>query len=207
LTELAGVLSGESYVRRRTMIDKALFFLRQEINTYLKLKTGDDNKITLSAIVSQSGTEVAPHNAAGMMLVNVEEEKSYRQPNPQTVASNGYYSFQNPELTLNLYMMLYANHADHREALVLLSYIVQFFQSKNVFDNQESPQLGDDIEKLVVDLYSLSFEQQNQLWASLGAKYLPSVLYRVRMVVVNEKQPTAVLPGVAGINTGYAGRE
>jgi hypothetical protein len=189
------------------MIDKALFFLRQEMNTYLKLKTGDDNKITLSAIVSQSGTEVAPHNAAGMMLVNVEEEKAYRQPNPQTVANNGYYSFQNPELTLNLYMLLYANHSDHREALVLLSYIVQFFQSKNVFDNQESPQLGEDIEKLVVDLYSLTFEQQNQMWASLGAKYMPSTVYRVRMVIVNEKRPTEVVPGVSGISTGYAGRE
>ncbi|MDQ3110986.1 MAG: DUF4255 domain-containing protein [Bacteroidota bacterium] len=189
------------------MIDKALFFLRQEINTYLKLKTGDDNKITLSAIVSQTGTEVAPHNSVGMMLVNVEEEKAYRQPNPQTVSKNGYYSFQNPELTLNLYMVVYANHSDHREALVLLSYIVQFFQAKNVFDNQESPQLGEDIEKLVVDLYSLTFEQQNQLWASLGAKYLPSVVYKVRMVVVNEKQPLAVAPAVSGINTGYAGRE
>jgi hypothetical protein len=104
-------------------------------------------------------------------------------------------------------MVLYANHSDHREALVLLSYIVQFFQAKNVFDNQESPQLGEDIEKLVVDLYSLTFEQQNQMWASLGAKYLPSVVYRVRMVIVNEKQPLAVAPAVSGINTGYAGRE
>jgi hypothetical protein len=189
------------------MIDRAIFFLRQEMNTYLKLKTGDDNKIALSAIVTQSGTEVAPHNSAGMMLVNVEEEKSYRHPNPQTVSNNGYYSFQNPELTLNLYIVLYANHSDHREALVLLSYIVQFFQSKNVFENQESPQLGEDIEKLIVDLYSLTFEQQNQLWASLGAKYLPSVVYRVRMVIINEKQPTMVAPGVAGINTTYANRE
>ncbi len=189
------------------MIDKALFFLRQEMNTYLKLKTGDDNKVTLSAIVSQTGTEVAPDKAIGMMLVNVEEEKAYRQPNPQTVASNGYYSFQNPELTLNLYMLVYANHTEHREALILLSYIVQCFQTKNVYDNQESPQLGNDIEKLIVDLYSLTFEQQNQLWASLGAKYLPSAVYKVRMVIINEKQPSAVAPGVGGINTGYAGRE
>ncbi len=186
------------------MIDKALYFLRQEVNTYLKLKTGDDNKISLSAIVNQSGTEVAPHNSAGMMLVNVEEERAYRNKGPQAVSTKGYYSFKNPELSLNLYVLFFANHNDHKEALVLLSYIVQSFQGKNVFDNQESPQLGTDIEQLVVDLYSLSFEQQNQLWASLGAKYIPSVIYRVRMLVVDENKSTRIAPAIGGINAGYA---
>jgi hypothetical protein len=36
-----------------------------------------------------------------------------------------------------------------------------------------------------VELYSLSLEQQNQLWGSLGAKYLPSAIYKVRLVVID----------------------
>ena len=28
--------------------------------------------------------------------------------------------------------------------------------------------------------------QQNHLWGALGAKYLPSVIYKVRMIVIQE---------------------
>jgi len=187
-----------------TMVDKALYFLRQELNTYLKLKTGDDNKVNLTAIVDQTGRAVVPDTSIGMMMVNVEEERMYRSQAPQTVINNGQYAFANPELKLNIYVVFAANHTDHREALVLLSYVVQFFQSKNVFDNQTSPQLGDGIEMLMVDLFSLSFEQQNQLWASLGAKYMPSVVYRIRMLIINEGLASAVAPAVTEIDSAFA---
>ena len=53
------------------------------------------------------------------------------------------------------------------------------------FDKADYPDL-DPIEYLIVELYSLSFEQQNQLWASLGGKYMPSVVYKVRLVVIDK---------------------
>jgi hypothetical protein len=186
------------------MIDKALNFLRQEANTYLKLKTNDNDLVKLSAIVNQSGTEVAPHNAIGMMLVNVEEERGYRHGPPTTLAANGYHTTANPELTLNLYVMFYANHTEHKEALILLSHVVRCFQGKNVFENTESPQLGAEIEKLILDLYSITFEQQNQIWASIGAKYLPSVLYRVRMLIINEALTGAVTPAITSTSAAFA---
>ena len=43
-----------------------------------------------------------------------------------------------------------------------------------------------EIERLVVELYSLNLEQQNHLWGYLGGKYLPSVVYKVRLVRIQE---------------------
>jgi hypothetical protein len=37
-------------------------------------------------------------------------------------------------------------------------------------------------------LYSSSFEQQYNFWNVVGAKYLPSVLYKVRMLTYQEKR-------------------
>jgi hypothetical protein len=186
------------------LIDKALDFLRAELNAYLKLKTGDDKKINLSAIVDQAGSSVVTEATIGMMMVNVEEERTMREQMPQTVMVNGQYAFINPELRLNLYVLFASHHTDHPEALKLLSHIVRFFQGKNVFENLESPQLGEEIEKLIVDLYTLSFEQQNQLWASLGAKYMPSLVYRVRMVVINEKRAVGLSPAISSVDTSFA---
>lgn len=189
----------------QTMIDKALNFLKQELNEYLKLKTGVDKKVDLSAIVAQNGTTVVADHTIAMMMVSVEEEKMMRGVAPQTILNNGKYSFANPELKLNLYVLFASHHDDHYEALKMLSHVVQFFQGKHVFDNKESPQLGEQIEEIAVDLYTLNFEQQNQLWASVGAKYMPSVLYRVRLVVINEKIPTTITPAISGIEAAFAG--
>jgi hypothetical protein len=185
------------------MIDKALFFLKEELNAYLKLKTGDSDKVSLTAVVDQSGHELVPAKSIGLMLVNIQEERAYSHPNPQTL-SNGHYSFKNRELSLNLYIVAFANHTDHREALILISHVVQFFQGTNVFEAQEFPQLGEDIEKLIVDLYTLTFEQQNQLWASLGAKYLPSAVYKIRMLIIDSNQPGAVSPGITSLDSAFA---
>lgn len=186
------------------MIDKALDFLRAELNAYLKLKTGDDKKINLSAIVDQAGSTVVGDGTIGMMMVNVEEDRASKEQLPQTVMINGKYSFINPELHLNLYVLFASNHTVHTEALKLLSHIVRYFQGKNVFENQESPEMGEDIEKLIVDLYTLGFEQQNQLWASIGAKYMPSLVYRVRMIVINEKRAVAATPAVSRLDTALS---
>jgi hypothetical protein len=72
-----------------------------------------------------------------------------------------------------------------------LSYILQFFQYQNVFTPISHPALDSRIQKLIVDLYSLNFEQVNHLWSTLGGKYLPSVLYKVRQVTVDEDITTS----------------
>jgi hypothetical protein len=38
-------------------------------------------------------------------------------------------------------------------------------------------------------MVSMNFEQVNHLWATLGGKYLPSVLYKVRMVAIEDDTP------------------
>jgi hypothetical protein len=47
------------------------------------------------------------------------------------------------------------------------------------------------IEKIIIEPVSLTFEQLNHLWATLGAKYLPSVIYKCRTLIFRE---TAVSP-------------
>ena len=46
------------------------------------------------------------------------------------------------------------------------------------------------IQQLILELYSPSFDQLNQIWASLSIGYLPSVMYKVRMLIVDANQQT-----------------
>ena len=169
------------------MINDALNFLDEEITNYLKLQgemeDGDPALVTVSQLTDQSGTVQFP--SLGLVLTNIEEERIHKAQAPYTKTSDGVLRKVNPEIKLNLYVLIASHHSDfHSTGLIRLGYVIDFFQAKHVFTPQTSPNLPDGINKLVVEMITLTFEQQNHLWGTLGAKYMPSVLYKVRMLTV-----------------------
>ena len=101
---------------------------------------------------------------------------------------------RSPDIWLNVYLLFGANRTDYISALNYISRVIGFFQRKYVFTPAELQDLvGDSItvdlpnvEKLIFDLYSMSFEELNQLWSIMGGKYIPSVLYKVRLAIIQE---------------------
>jgi hypothetical protein len=182
------------------MIDLALDFLTKEINTYITLRAGahgGDGWIVLSNVAKEDGKWAIPNDSLGLSLINIEEERIFKEQQSTFRNENGDIEHYNPELKLNLYVLISANFTSNEtnpgayqyiEGLKQLSYVISFFQGKNVFTTDNSPGLDASVKKLVVELYSYSFEQQYNFWSVIGAKYLPSALYRVRMLTIQEKR-------------------
>ncbi|MBI1938370.1 MAG: DUF4255 domain-containing protein [Ignavibacteriales bacterium] len=172
------------------MIDKSLEALKRAVQNYLvslpELNLTSEDAIVLSPIVKADGSLAIPDNSLGLTLVNIEEERVVKSQNAVSIASDGRVSIVNPEIKLNLFILIAANFTNYDTGLQFLSAVVKCFQSKNVFTPDNTPLLDSSIQKLIVELFSLDFEKQNHLWGSLGAKYLPSVLYRVRLVAIQE---------------------
>ncbi len=195
------------------MIDTTLNFLTQEINTFLKIKnnTPNEDKIVLSSIASESGL-VIPNKSLGLSLINIEEERVFKEQRAAYLNDNGKTQSYNPELRLNLYILITSNFQDklkedptddYREGLKQLSNVILFFQSKNVFTNENSPLLASldpNIQKIIVELYSYSFEQLYNFWSVVGTKYLPSVLYKVRMLRFQGGSVDTELPVASGVD-------
>ena len=203
------------------MIDGALSFLSDELNEYLKIKSNDPDtrRIILSnvAISSEGGSGLGiPDNHLGMSLINIEEERVFKDQRTAFVNAEGITEHMNPELKLNVYVLISANYQDsvasgssedYKEGLKQLSYVISFFQSKNVFTRDNSPTLAESsIEKLVVELYSYSFEQLNNFWSVLGTHYLPSVLYKVRVITFQEQALQETALPIEKINVNTSGK-
>lgn len=180
------------------MIDTALNFLRNEVEQYLELVCGNtvngDGFIVLSNVASKDGDWAIPSNKIGMSLINIEEERILKDQVFEHRNSEGVYERYNPSIKLNLYVLFcanFVNSTDHTstygEGLKQLSHVISCFQGKNVFTPDNSPGMDPVLQKLIVDIYSYSFEQQYNFWSILGAKYLPSVLYKVRLVTYQER--------------------
>ena len=176
------------------MIDKALSFIAEEVNKYITSKKGPD---TTARLVLGSPVRVvepsAPVNAGDnpenhpivLSLVNIEEDKISKSPeNYQRVDDKVVY--KNPKVLLNLYLLFIANSKTYSASLENLALVIQCFQYRKVFDPSTFSNLDPRIQKLVIEMFTLNFEQVNHLWSTLGGKYLPSVLYKLRMVSVED---------------------
>ncbi len=167
------------------MIDQTLIFIRDQINDYLE-ETIQSKKAVLGHLVNGSGqTNVSE---IGLTLVNIEEEPALKNKTHYRRVSNEEISKFHPPVHLNLFVLVSACFGDteenYKEALKNLARVVRFFQAKPVFHHNNSHGLDPAIEKVIIEMVTLSFEQQSNLWSSLGGKYLPSVLYKLRPVEV-----------------------
>ena len=186
------------------MIDKALEILANSIESYLvtlpELNISSQDTVHLTNIVKADGNIDIPADSLGLSLVNVEEERVVKDQQAYKAAADGRrVAHVNPELKLNLYILIVANFNTYETGLKFLSGAIRFFQSKYVFTGENTPDLDPSIQKLIVDLFPLNFEQQNHLWGALGAKYLPSVMYKVRLLTIQEAQAADDQAPVSGL--------
>lgn len=175
------------------MIDQVLDFLRTQLDNYLRLKLDPGSSssfIELANIAWHDAEPAAATNGdksnAFISLVNIEEDRISRSQE-NFVRNNNSVVYKNPKVFLNLYLLFSVNLSSYTESLKRLSFIIQFFQYQNVFTSLTNPSLPADVEELIFDLYTLSFQDLNNLWGIMGSKYLPSVMYKLRLITISEE--------------------
>ncbi|MDX1328130.1 MAG: Pvc16 family protein, partial [Arenibacter sp.] len=91
------------------MIHSTLKLLTRSINDYLKIKNNlDEEKVFLTHVSGEAGIAI-PDKSLGLSLVNIEEEKVFKEQNATFINADGTVEYRNPELKLNLYILISAN--------------------------------------------------------------------------------------------------
>jgi hypothetical protein len=173
------------------MLDAAVVFLAEEFNAHLLRRMGSASSCRMKPgpLVDDGGKLAIEEGTIGLVLINIEEERTTRAQLPERVSIEGQEVILPPEIRLNLTLMAAANMGSYNLTLKALSQVLIFFQAHPVFAATDYPSLDGQIGKLCVDMQSVSHETLNQIWATLGAKYLPSVLYRVRLITLQDQEP------------------
>lgn len=166
------------------MIFQAINFLKSVLTT-----AGLDADLgNIGEIVTGSGTN---HNAAAPLiisLINIEENRISRDPSNYVRSSDGISLLKkNPAIHLNLTLLFTSvrHEGGYELALNDVQNVISVFQNQYVFDRTTTPSVPVGIEKLALEMISLTLEQLHQLWSMLGGKYHPSIAYRMRMVTID----------------------
>ncbi|GAB2577791.1 Pvc16 family protein [Spirosoma areae] len=173
------------------MIDVAIDQITAQMNDYLA-SFGDNFGLVLPADVARHERQAdAPgvdslEDHIILTLINVEEENTLRNNYPVQQIGSSFVT-QSPTLFLNLYLLFSANFVQYKEALKRIGYVIQFFQvNKRIAMNDPAAGLPYDV---YFTMHNIGFENLNNLWTVLGGKYMPSVLYKARLVAVQETPP------------------
>jgi hypothetical protein len=194
------------------MIDKALGFLLDELNRFLEPRSpgGEPLAVLSSLAIPHGGAAPGTENKLVMSLLSIEKEGAAsarplpsREPSAPaaTGAPAGFARVAAP-LPLNLNVMVAASFgANYREALKVLSETIGFFQARPTFIAQNAAALPAGIERLSIEMVSCDLTMLSNVWSVLGANYLPSALYKIRMLSVQQNWIAAFEPAVGGTTT------
>ena len=182
------------------MIRTALEFIQGELDAYIADRENNPGDyapgsiVDIRSILLPNGNLNLDNNKhITIMLAGMEEERREgKRPHILPTSDNKFFSL-NPPVEINLFLLFIAHSSDYATALRDLSDVISFFQANIVFDEQRFPNLNASveqpaekpwqlIERLSFRLSNLSFEQQNNLWAMLGGKYIPSALYKASLL-------------------------
>lgn len=200
------------------MLRTALEFITEELKAFIKNKDPlvfeNEINVVASSLMKPDGTFAIKATTDGetfkviATLVNIEEDR-IAESQQYFQRSNDKIKYHNPPVNLNLYLLFSAFADNYFTELRLLSYVISFFQGNPVFNSSVFPHMNSKtdpakpwqkVDKLIATLHPLSFEQQNNLWASLGAKYMPSVLYKIRTITFTDTEYKMEAPPITEVS-------
>jgi hypothetical protein len=181
------------------MLERAVSLLLAQLNQYIRQIDGAGSTEPDVAVWGNIGqlesTNIASdlENHLVVTLVNVEEEATLKNGSRFDTDASGAVTYRNRPIHLNLFLLFSANYRNYETALRRVGHVLSFFQGKQRFTLRNSPVPGQEPApaedfSLTMDLLSLSLEEVNHLWGSLGGKQLPFVAYRARLVTVDDQR-------------------
>jgi hypothetical protein len=170
------------------MIGASLQYLAMQLNLHLRRTMAvREDLVVVSRILENDGKEYeGAVNKLNLFLVNLERD-SMVQNRVTTPEVHGDRAVVPPKMVyLNLYFVIAANFkgGNYVDSLRYLSKAVAFFQDHTFFERTNWPDMPEGLEKLFIDMECLNMQELNNLWGMVGAKYVPSVVYRMKTVAL-----------------------
>ena len=159
-----------------TVVPSIVASLNEYIRNVLNLQ--EDMVLLTNPVDIKGNINSQIDNKLCVFLQHLEEERLIKNGSYQT---NGG---MNPPMHFSLYLMFVANFPDpnYIESLRYISLVLEYFQGIRVFDRSNSPLLSLNVDKVSMEYVNLDIKELNNIWSLMGLKYMPSVLYKLKLL-------------------------
>lgn len=180
------------------MLYLSLSFLKEKLNTRLRnSKRWGEGKARISALSNGSNGDADTIDSIKLTMINICQESSLKNVSNLS-GSSGSFSRLNPPQSFNFDFLMSAHCGHYDESLKLLSDCINYFQSNNYFDHQNSPELPGVFEKLSLSILDVELSEIINFWNCHGANYVPSIAYRIRLLAFDGQEIQEEIPAISG---------
>lgn len=176
------------------MIDLTLKLICDRLNAHLSaLFSVSEDLVAIGPLNDAEGKPTAEaRNRLAIFVTNLAQDSMPRNGTTRGTAQIG----QARPVHLDIYFMLASGHDAeiYEEGLKLVSAALMFFQSNPVMTPQNTPEMPTGISQLSIDIANLKVEEIGQLWGNLGGRYVPSVMFKVRSVIIDASLVNSITP-------------
>ena len=179
------------------MIHEIVEAIEKELNLYLRIKFAikeSEDKVIVANIMEQDGSvAIKEEDKIVLSVVNIAKD-GHRGGSPAKIRGT------NAPVNISIYLLFaaYFKPDNYKEALRYISAVIGYFQKKGTIHPNETPSLPDYVGSLAVELLEPSFDELSNMWNAIGAKYVPSVLYRIRSISITDERIRKTSP-ITGI--------
>ena len=186
------------------MINNVVEYVVSQLNDHIKSLTGEqqDSVVAASLVKPDGQPNQKAEEKVAVAVVNVETDRVYHSVETIVRRADGTNAAVHPEIQINLYLLFAANLAQYVEALKAISRVIAFFQRNPAVEYGSIPVPGNPKRRIVFELFSPTFEQQNHLWGAMGTKYVPSVLYKAGLLGISGDEVLGEVPVVRDLEVG-----
>lgn len=196
------------------MIHTALAFIKDRLNQHLHIENPElqEDKVVLCNIVNSDGSQADKiENKIVFFLVQLDDEPALKNRlNRKYQQENGTFSQGSRGLNLNLHLLFAANFQggeDHYlDGLSLMSSVIRFFRINSSMvpgavpvptksTTRKNNKLTN-IARLSFELCKLDYNELSHLWSAVGSKLMPSALYKVRILEMDEAPVSKTIPSI-----------
>jgi hypothetical protein len=181
------------------MIYETLQILKEQLESYFTdIGLG---KILILENISlwESGSDDASRldGKVVMSLLKLEEESTLKNT-PHFKVQDSKTDYKNPPVHLNLYLLISANCETYDKSLRSISKVIEFFQGKKVFTSANTVYDRTNVSfdvfdsfKFILELYTPSFEELNNVWGTFGGRQLLSAIYKIQLIQIEQDKKLA----------------
>lgn len=175
------------------MVDVLLNEVSGQLNDHFRLKGFDSSlfkctvgDVTLHDKNVDGGNEEDTLESVILSLVSLEEENVLKNNYPLRKSGNTVTQ-ERSAIYINAYLLFSSKYGKYDTALKAISQVIFCFQLNRRFLFTVD---GED-QEAILQMHNMGFENLNNLWTVLGGRYLPSVIFKARVLMYQQAPPVS----------------
>ncbi len=160
--------------------------------------------MVISSLLDNSGTVPAElEDKIVCFLLSVDEETTLRNKSSKPLSAGSRFLEKSSPLFLNLNLVFCANFKskNYLEGLNYLSQILSFFQNHRIINPNNIQGISRRVERITFELCTLNYDNISQVWSAVGSKLLPSAIYKVGLLVLDDTPIKGITPAISSTDS------